>query len=560
MRADAPEATAVVEDLQAAEAARRREHAALLDELADDAAATARVLAQCSAVVGGTGRPGDEGRAVAHLALALPHWGTAELTARGDELAHRLLGLATPEQREAFAAAAVPYAGTAAFADAFLTGLGADGVALLFTTLGSGLLGPDGSVARILAAAFGAAEPDGSGHDPVAAVVDTVYVREDDRSTTADLTVAGMAAVLAAGAASPFGGPRPSTLVAWSRQLLKREQAVGSGAGAFPDGWAAELHDPAGLAIGLLVGTGESGPAAELLGDRDVWEVLLSRFWRDGGVLLQDLVVQAGAEPGTAGDRAVRAGLDAIGTGLPEGPPGNRTVDRGTVAAVAPALGTAVVAHLEVVTDALMQGVDAEPGDARDTVRGLGYLTVDRGVAARVGQALSDWIHTGAAVATDPTAPAPAVAVPSAYVAAQQYGQRLVHALGGYEAQAEALRRQLAWQWTGGLVEFVPGTIGEVGGFIEGFIAIALGADGTWDYGVDRGLEFDRDMAARESVAALHPQQLAEVYEVARQARLAFDRTTAVLGDPAPPESPPADWRGTLLDAVTPGPSVDRLP
>ena len=39
----------------------RRRHAALLAEVADDAAATARVLAESSAVVGGTGRPGDDG-------------------------------------------------------------------------------------------------------------------------------------------------------------------------------------------------------------------------------------------------------------------------------------------------------------------------------------------------------------------------------------------------------------------------------------------------------------------------------------------------------------------
>lgn len=75
MQTEVPEAVAIVEDLHASEAARRRRHAVLLEELADDAAATARVLADAGRPIGGTGRPGDEGRVLAHLAAELPGWG-----------------------------------------------------------------------------------------------------------------------------------------------------------------------------------------------------------------------------------------------------------------------------------------------------------------------------------------------------------------------------------------------------------------------------------------------------------------------------------------------------
>ena len=71
-RSALPAAAAIGEEFAASEASRGRRHAALLAEVADDAAATARVLAESTALVGGTGRPGDDGRSVAHLAVLLP--------------------------------------------------------------------------------------------------------------------------------------------------------------------------------------------------------------------------------------------------------------------------------------------------------------------------------------------------------------------------------------------------------------------------------------------------------------------------------------------------------
>ena len=56
-----PDVRAIVAEVEAGEASRRTRHSVLLEELADDAAATARVLADSCAAVGGRGRSGDAG-------------------------------------------------------------------------------------------------------------------------------------------------------------------------------------------------------------------------------------------------------------------------------------------------------------------------------------------------------------------------------------------------------------------------------------------------------------------------------------------------------------------
>ena len=94
------EVRAIVQEIEAGEASRRRRHTALLEELQDDAAATARVLADSCAVVGGRGRPGDASRVVAYLAAQLPGWGDLELARRGRAPAGRLTG-GTPEEKSA---------------------------------------------------------------------------------------------------------------------------------------------------------------------------------------------------------------------------------------------------------------------------------------------------------------------------------------------------------------------------------------------------------------------------------------------------------------------------
>ena len=54
-----PDVRAVVEEVEAGEASRRRRHHVLLEDLADDAAATARALVDACAAVGIRGRSGD---------------------------------------------------------------------------------------------------------------------------------------------------------------------------------------------------------------------------------------------------------------------------------------------------------------------------------------------------------------------------------------------------------------------------------------------------------------------------------------------------------------------
>ena len=363
MRSGDPAASAIVEDFQASEAARRREHAALLAEVADDAAETARVLADCSHLLGGSGRPGDGSRVVAHLALLLPGWGDAELAARGAGLAQLLLGQGTPEEHERLAAEAAAYAGNPAFGRALLAGFGPEGLALLLNSLGSGTFGPESEVAGVLAAALGALPTGDSPFDPVRQVLDGVYLRADDASVNGQLTAAGMALVLAAGAGLARGGPGAEVLGSWARQLLlnEHENAGRVAGGAYvPAGGDVSLGDPAGLALGLLLDTGEAVAAAGLLGDRSIWEALLSRFWGDGGTTLDALVGLAAEDVGPAGDGALRTGLEAIGAGLQPGDPGLRTVNRATVGHLAPALGMALAAHVDVVVDLLWVGVDGD--------------------------------------------------------------------------------------------------------------------------------------------------------------------------------------------------------
>src|SRR4051812_28394937 len=140
--APSPAAQAIVEELTSSEHARRSRHATLLDEVRADAVATARVLAECSAAVGGAGRRNDEGRVVAHLAAALPDWGRQELAALGRLLADSFLGPITPRELESRAGEAAVYAGTEAFADSFLAAAGQDGVRGLLNMLGDDVLGP----------------------------------------------------------------------------------------------------------------------------------------------------------------------------------------------------------------------------------------------------------------------------------------------------------------------------------------------------------------------------------------------------------------------------------
>jgi hypothetical protein len=410
-------------------------------------------------------------------------------------------------------------------------------------------------VAGVLAAALGTAVPSGRAHDPVRDVLEATYVDAEGRYGEADQIALGMAAVLVAGAALPSGGPQAETVARWAGQLLRREHEQGllAGAGQFPAGWDPGLSDPAAVAVGLLVEAGEPGPVAALLGETAVWQTVLSRFWADGGAALGDLIAVSARVEGPAGDEAVRAGLAAIGDGLFEGDPTDWEVSRRNVAAVAPDLGRAVAAHVDVAVDALWVGVDdSRCLGASDALRGLGYLTVDPAAATAVAGTLYEWargeVADGAVV--EPGAVSAAVAVPSAFVAAQEYGQRFSFALDTYELQEAAEHRTAAWNASVGLIpDLLPGVWGLAAGVVEGYAAIALGRDGTWDSGVDEGLHLDAGTAIQESLAAVGSEASDEAAEIARQARAAFDRTAGALGNPLPAESPESDYLAPLLDA-----------
>lgn len=545
----------VVADVRTSEARRRRRHAVLLEELADDATATARALAEAGRPVGGTARPGDGERVLAHLAAELPGWGDPEMTHRARALAQALL---ESDERARLSGDAVRLAAHPAFATALIRELGVESFGLLLEVLGGEPEGPDHPVAAVLAAALGAAVPSGHPRDGVSRVLGATYVHADER-TGAAATAAGMAAVLLAGSGSR--GLRAATAGEWARQLLVREHVQRTPAGAVPLTWSPVATDPVAVAVQYVAESGAPEVAAALLDDQRVWEALLVRSWGDGGAGLGDLVAEAGRESGPVGDRAVRLGLETIGAGLVEGDPSGWTVDRDVVAAMAPALGDAVVAHVDVVAGALA-ALSADGGGERteDQVKGLGHLTVDRQAAAAVEQALAEW--AGAQphdlAGSSRANPLPAVAVPAAYLAVQEYGQRLTYALDGFELQEEAENKARVWNWTAGLVleaaslvRFTP--VAVAADVVGAYGPIALGLDGTFEQGRDGGLRFDADGAGAHALATLPPDLLARASAVESQAEAAYRRTAVRLGAPRAPVSAEPDWEGATLDLVTGG-------
>jgi hypothetical protein len=551
-----PEAVAVVDEWRASEESRRRRHEAWLEEIADDAAATARVLAECCAVVGGRGAPGDSERVTAYLAVRLPGWGDVELAARGRALAGDLMGRTTVPEVRAVMAEAIPLAHAPAFAAALLTGLGVDGVTALLRNLGENTFGRSSPVARVLAAALGAADPS-EGRGEIDAVLTAPYVRPGRDAGLSDVLAAGMAALLVAAVPGTPGGLRLDTVVEWGRQLLRRERALGSfaGAGAVPAAWGATTADPAALVIDILASSGEPTAAATLLSDRGTWDVLMARWWGGAGAL-GELVALAGAGAGSDGRTAMRAGLEALGAGLDDGgDPDGWTVDRRTAAALSRPMAAGLAAHPTVLADLLEAGAEGRPSRPEaDGLRGLGYLTIDRTAAGIVDRALLERTSTQL-LAVDPSSrslPMQAVALPAAYLAVQEYGQRLAHTLLAFERASQAELKQFLWKFSPlHLATYASGPIGLGAGVVEPFIARWLGVDGTWEIGPDHGLTFDSEDAARAALTrALESGPDPSLVAVARGARDAFDRAARALGPLDPPEEPVTHWWDPVLAAA----------
>ena len=549
---ESPTVRVIVSDVEAGEASRRRRHQALLEELAEDAAATARLLVDACDVVGSRGRPGDADDVVAYLAGRLPGWGDPELARRGRAFADRLTGEATTDERVRFASDAVPYAGHTVFANALLARLGTEGVTELLTFLDFNALGPDSPLARLLATSLGAAVSAGPA-DPVARIAQAQYVPAEGADGLSDNVAAGLAIVLAAGVGLASGGVPTRVVAEWSRQLLLREREQRVPVGRRSGRGAPEASDPAALGLSILAGRADPGESARFLSDGRIWEALLRRVWGDGGVAVASVVSQAGREVGTSGDQAVRTGLATVGGGLSADDPDAWTVNRPTLAAVAPALGDAVGAHIDVAVAALHVGVDGRTADDRgDLLKGLGTVTLDRGAAAVIERALTGWAQASPRAPGDVAAgpPFPAVAVLGSYVAVREYAQRADHALDAMEDREAAENKQWLWEHSiHHLPDLLPGYGGTIAGLGEGYAAILLDMDGTWDDRPDQGVVLDRSDAAVAALAALTPLEGDDIRAVADQAMVAFDRAAAALGERRVPMSPDTDWFGPAKDA-----------
>ena len=545
-----PEAATALEELAAAEAARRREHDRLLEELSDDAAAAARALADACRTVGGTGRRADSELVVAHLAAQLPGWGDPELRRRGVDLAEAMSALLDPAERESLARDALPYAGSSAFAGAFLAGLGEYGVHVLLTLLGDGDLGPASALARTLGLALGAAAPTGRERDAVEDVLTAAYIDPDDVTTGPDLVALGMGVVVRATGAA---GPRPETVTAWGRQMLDRERIQGQGLigsravdRAAPIGVAHDPADPITIVLERLGRDDDASFAASFLADRSTWDVLLSRPWEDDVAAFSRLIDHAAAAADPVGGDAARSGLEALGAGLRDGDPDGWTVDRTTAAAVAESLGGAVAAHVAPVAAALERAADADAGPRDgDVLRGLGYLTLDQGATRAVRAGLRDWAQGLSSAPGGSGADArPEVAlVEGSFVAAREYGQRLAYALHGFEQKAAAELREDRWDMTWGLLpNLVRRTgVGLLVGVASDYVAIGLGRDGTWENGPDSGRVFDAQDAERAARVSRYGSSDAGVAVIEAHAGAAFENTLDVLGRPKPPTSPQTD-------------------
>jgi hypothetical protein len=468
----------------------------------------------------------------------------------------------TREEVEARAREALPYAGSAAFADALLRVLGPAGLRWLLLDLPTQGLDARSAAARLLAAALGGARPSGAVVDPVGEVLDATYVRERAPGTDDDLVALGLATVLAASPAAGPGAIPAGTVARWGGQVLRREQwwRSISPAAARAGERAGPMHaaepDPVAEVLGHLAASGDPAASAALLGDGAVWKALLGRpvaGFPDDGAALRQVVALAGADPGPAGDAAVHAGLAALGTGLADGDPDHWPADRSTADALSFPLAQALALHPGATAGVLLAACARGPltGASDAALRGLGYLSIEPGAAAEVQAALARWGAARLASPSPADVPVPALVVGS-FVAVREYGQRLAYALHGFELRDEAELRQGLWNWTVGLLlNFaLPKWYGDVGGAIEPFAAHLVGADGTWDNGRDTGLVFDAEDAAAVAEVELAGAGGGDVARVGAAAQAGFGRAGRVLGLPLPPESPEWSWLEAALDAV----------
>ncbi|MFQ1001815.1 hypothetical protein [Modestobacter sp. SSW1-42] len=535
-------AAAVVTEVERDDAARGAQHAALLDDLADDAARAAAALGSLSAPFGGRAVPGDVERVTLRLAGVLPGWGDGALTALGVEAARDLGGPGTAEELDAAARRWTAHASAPVFADALLGRLGEDGVAWLLTVLGGRSVPAEQEpLAGLLAAAAGAA---GSG-SRAAEVLGAVRVDPASDDGTPDVAAVGMGVVLTALAAGGRAGSGAALAAGWGRQVLARERAQGATA---VQRTTATRADPVAAALSVLAAAGDPAAAAALLAGPEEWTGLLARQWPAGAGDLAQVVGLAARAPGAP--QVAASVLHALGQGLRPGTAELVLVDGATLTAVGGAVADLVAGQVEVVLPVL--GAATGPGDggvdpATDTaLRGLGHLLADDDRVRTVGAAVR------AALAAGPPGPA-AGQVAGGFVAVEEYGQRIGHVLAWSREHERAVDREVLWTMAvTGPTTLVRGLPGEVVGELAGAAQEWLGFDGTVDIGPDRGASYAAWDARRWAGAVLAADGAGSP-DVGGAAEAGFARTTAVLGRPAPPGTSVLDqWEDVHGDLLEP--------
>ncbi|WP_448615501.1 hypothetical protein [Modestobacter sp. URMC 112] len=545
-----PDAAALLQEVEADESARAAEHRELLAELADDADRTAAVLEDAGGSFGGTGRRGDAARVRVHLAAALPGWGTGLMAGLGARAARELTGPGTADDLTAAALRSAPYAGVPAFAVALVAGLGADGVAHLLAS--SAAAGPSGG--------------GGEGPAPLAVLLARVLTA----AGTEDLRVAGVtgrsgtgrllpprdpdaavdAVAVAMGRVLAVPGVSPGLAASWGRALLERERAQGASPVARTTPTA---PDPADTALRVLAASGDRRAAAELLATPEAWAAALARPWPDGGAALARVIGLAGAsrEGGVAGGAA----LAALGEGLQPGTDRTVTGDEETLATVRDVLGGLLAEQVQEVVGMLgpvaAGGLPDATVDAR--LRGLARLLLQPGQQAVLVGALADALRAGTIPAVE------AAAVAGGFVAVQEYGERLRHALACAEGLADAAERRVTFDVLVRMPTAVPrellGRVAPLGeeladAVVDG-LAVAVDAEGEYAPPDDTGVVRTEEDATRFAVLSRPaadpsgPGTAAAVLEQA--AHGGFQRTAAVLGVP-----PVAEESIDVLDRFEP--------
>ena len=182
-------------------------------------------------------------------------------------------------------------------------------------------------------------------------------------------------------------------------------------------------------------------------------------------------------------------------------------------------------------------------------LRGLGLR--DRGPARRgrrrrgadgVGGAQPPDLAGGVA-----PSPLPAVAVPAAYLAVQEYGQRLAYALDGFEFQEEAENRECVWNMDGRtrarrrlhLPVKPVAAASPIGGATRRSCWTSTARSSS---SPDRGPALQRRRRRRGRPRHAAPEVAARADAVRAQSEAAYRRAAGRLGNPTAPTSPEKDW------------------